>query len=184
MWNQRHLFIENSYYHIYNRGYNKTQIFHNLNDYSLFINLLMKYLYEYPEIWLVSYTVLPNHFHLIVKIIAKWNNVSNFMRKLQWIYATVFRFKYPILWKCPVFEWRFKSKLIYSEEYFLKCQAYVNYNAIKHKLVENIADWPYTSYHNISDIWKFLFFKSKLIDFSKEVIDYIDVDLDIWVDDE
>jgi hypothetical protein len=33
-----------------------------------------------------------------------------------------------------------------------KCLAYVNFNAVKHEIVENIEDYPRTSYHQIDKI--------------------------------
>ena len=53
--------------------------------------------------------------------------------------------------KWPLYEWRFKAKRIDSEEYLYQCMAYVSLNPIKHKIVENIEDYKWTSYHQLED---------------------------------
>ncbi len=41
--------------------------------------------------------------------------------------------------------------MIHDEAYLEQCLAYVNFNAVKHKLMDNIDDYPWTSYHQITD---------------------------------
>jgi len=50
-----------------------------------------------------------------------------------------------------LFEWRFKAKLIKDEDYLSKCLAYVNFNALKHEIVDNIDNYSWTSYHQITN---------------------------------
>ena len=54
------------YYHIYNRGNNKENIFKEDENYYYFLNLVKKYLLQIADIY--AYCLLPNHFHLLVKI--------------------------------------------------------------------------------------------------------------------
>lgn len=111
---------------------------------------MIKYLEWFKTIKIVSYCLLPNHFHLVVHNLEWWYNLSDFMKRVQWAYATWFRIKHPSEFKQPVFEWRFKAKLIEDEEYLDKCLFYVNFNAVKHDIVKDIKDYPYTSYHQLS----------------------------------
>ena len=55
--------------------------------------------------------------------------------------------------KWPFFEWRFKAKIIDNEDYLMKCLAYVNYNALKHGIVDNISEYKWTSYNQIDNKW-------------------------------
>ncbi len=71
------------------------------------------------------------------------------MKRLQWSYATWYRMIYPQEIKQPVFSGRFHSKRIHSEEYLEQCIAYVCLNPVKHKIVESIEDYPYSSYSQI-----------------------------------
>jgi len=54
------------YYHIYNRGNNRSLIFFRLENYSYFLNLVKKYITDIAEVH--SYCLLPNHFHFLIKI--------------------------------------------------------------------------------------------------------------------
>lgn len=58
--------INGSYYHIFNRGVNKQRIFFTEKNYLYFLSLLKKYGLDYMHI--LAYSLLPNHFHLVVKI--------------------------------------------------------------------------------------------------------------------
>src|SRR3989338_4061501 len=92
-------YIENGYYHIYNRGVEKRTIFKDAQDYAVFLSYLKEYLtpknekelndkFSNPdisykekdkiikllrlnnfseEITLLSYCLMPNHFHFFVK---------------------------------------------------------------------------------------------------------------------
>jgi hypothetical protein len=78
------------------------------------------------------------------------------MSKLQQSYSMYFKIKYKNLiiglnWR-SLFEWRFKAKLIKDDDYLIKCLNYINYNPLKHWIVDNIDDYAYTSIHQL--LWK------------------------------
>lgn len=144
-----------TYYHIYNRGFDKQTIFYDHQDYDRFYKTMLRYNKDdFSKIDIASYCFLPNHFHFI--LISKSDDeyyISNFMRKLQQSYSQFFKIKHS-LWKWQFFEWRFKSKPIQDEAYLQKCFVYVNFNPVKHWLVEDIKDWDYTSYHMLDETKK------------------------------
>lgn len=152
MSNNRFPFQENNYYHIFNRWFNKQTIFLKDSDFKVFFRYFKKYYKEYNDsLNIISYCVLWNHFHFIIQCKETGLKISEFMRKLQVAYSMYFKRSYETGLKTPVFEWRFKCLWIDSEEYLYKCQAYVNYNPLKHNIVSNILDWPYTSIHQVLD---------------------------------
>ena len=55
-----------SYYHIFNRGTNKQLIFYQEKNYAYFLQLLQKFLHGH--VLFLAYSLMPNHFHLILKI--------------------------------------------------------------------------------------------------------------------
>ena len=139
--------LEAWYYHVYNRWFEKQVIFKNDYDFERFYKLVIKYsnLEKYDDIKILSYSFLPNHFHFI--IFNPGVELSSFMWNIQNAYAKYFNIKYERKWQ--LFEWRFKAKLINSDEYLSQCLSYVNFNAIKHNIVDNIEDYKWTSYHQI-----------------------------------
>jgi len=54
------------YYHIYNRGNNRENVFFEERNYHHFLNLYVKYIELVADTY--SYCLLPNHFHLLVRI--------------------------------------------------------------------------------------------------------------------
>lgn len=151
MSNARKPFLENWFYHIYNRWFKKQQLFFNNRDYERFFEVMKKNLLELNwKIKLISYCILPNHFHLIIQNKEEWLFVSEFMRKVQVSISMYLKTKYKeIFEEVPIFQWRFRAKQIISDDYFNKCLYYVNYNAVKHEIVDKIEDYPYSSIHQL-----------------------------------
>jgi len=59
-------YVKNSYYHIYNRGVNKELIFFSERNYQFFIYKMVNYMQDNASI--LAYCLMPNHYHLLVKI--------------------------------------------------------------------------------------------------------------------
>ena len=148
--------LEEWIYHVYNRWFEKMTIFKNKYDFERFYKLIIKYtkLDKYSKIKILSYCILPNHFHFIV--FNPGVELSSFIWNIQNSYSKYFNLKHKRKWQ--LFEWRFKANLIDNDEYLYQCMAYVNFNPLKHKLVDNIDNYKWTSYHNINkkevDIYK------------------------------
>ena len=58
--------LHNTYYHIYNRGNNRENIFIEERNYQHFLNLYTRYIDPVAEIF--AYCLLRNHFHLLVRV--------------------------------------------------------------------------------------------------------------------
>lgn len=136
-------------------------IFKNRSDFERVYKLVIKYnkLDKYKDIKILSYSFLPNHFHFVISTI--WNEVSSFFWDIQNSYSKYFNIKY---WrKGQLFEWRFKAKLIKDDDYLAKCLSYVNFNALKHEIVDNIDNYPWTSYHQITNKDKINMYKNLIL---------------------
>ena len=53
------------YYHVFNRGNNKRQVFFSEANYNYFLKLYDQYLGSYVST--LAYSLMPNHFHLLIK---------------------------------------------------------------------------------------------------------------------
>lgn len=58
-----------AYYHIYNRGINGADIFREAENYKHFLRLYEEYIEPVAETY--SWCLMKNHFHLLVRILAK-----------------------------------------------------------------------------------------------------------------
>ncbi len=138
-----------TFYHIYNRGWNKQKLFYSPKNYDRLLTSIEKYLDEFSGIEIHAFSLLPNHFHLLVRSVESGLEISDFMRKVQQSYAMYFNIclKAESGLKQPVFEGRFQTMAVENEKYFEQAHQYIELNPIKHKLVSDINDWPYSSFH-------------------------------------
>ncbi len=147
-------FVNDQYYHIYNRGVDKRDIFNNKDDVKRFLLSIKEFNVkepvkslketlknktdvqklkdiEQPLISIVCYCINPNHFHFIVKQEAD-DGISEFFKRLLGGYTLYFNSVYKR--SGALFQGRFKSVLIDREDYFLKIRPYVNVNYLVHNI--------------------------------------------------
>ncbi len=150
-------FYPNTYYHIYNKSLTEDTVFHDHTCYKRFYDKMIqlwkdefkKYSFD-----IAAYCLLPNHYHLV--LIYTWKQdfdpITSFMHRLQTSYSMYYNKRYKRKW--PLFQWRFKAKPIQQESYLQECFVYVNFNAVKHWIVDDIKDWDYTSFHLLDNLDK------------------------------
>lgn len=145
------VFANNHFYHIYNRGVAKQLIFLGNQDKYVFLKRINQFYQEVlavkkQKIPLVSihvFCLMPNHFHLIVRQ-EKNNGITIFLRKLATSYAMYFNKKYDRVG--PLFQGRFKAKLVDKDEYIIHLSRYIHLNPLL--LVsspEKLETYPFSS---------------------------------------
>jgi REP element-mobilizing transposase RayT len=97
------------------------------------------------DLSILSYCILPNHFHLVVHNISDGHRLSYFIGNICAAYARYYKAKYSKEKGKKYFECRFKAKEILDEEYLQQCIQYVEKNPLKHGLVDNTKDWLFRS---------------------------------------
>ena len=155
MSNSRDQFQEWMSYHIVNKSFGNIILWETWNDYKTFILQIIDHLMTFPGIRLISYCILPDHFHFILSNTKKGFDISNFLKKIQISYAMYFKKKHsdnPQLKWLPVFKWRFRASEIQPDR-LDEIISYVNYNAIHHEIVESVSNRPYSSIHQFVDTW-------------------------------
>ena len=147
------------------QGINKEYIFKNDEEKKKYLSLLKKY-YKMYEVDIICYCIMDNHTHLILYS-DNINNISNFMRMVNSMYAIYYNKKYSRVGY--VFRDRFKSILIMTREQLYTCIKYIHMNPVKAKIVEKESEYKYSSYNDYLNksgflnqrILDFLFFKSQ-----------------------
>ena len=147
---------KNEFYHIYNRGCNKQQLFFEEKDFERFLINIARFSEKYKNIVITSWALLPNHFHLILREKSLSDNprrsinISRFMKSVQQSYAMFFNVKYGEKVKqgkkAPIFEGRFKAKLVQDGEYLEALKNYIEQNAVKHEIVKKPEEWNWSSF--------------------------------------
>jgi len=147
-------FTNGEYYHIFNRGVDKREVFLNEGDNLRFLNYIKEILdFEAKPfsrrlslkgaVELISYCLNPNHFHFILRQV-KVGGISNFMHLLATSYTMFFNAKYQR--SGSLFQGPFKAVKIDSNEHLLWVSAYVNANAQIHGLTNDAANYKWCSY--------------------------------------
>jgi len=133
---------EGQYYHIVNRGAQRLTIFLNDNAYLLFLALMHRYAEKY-HIALIAVCLMPNHYHLLVRI-ERNGNVNQFIQALCGNFSR--RMNKVQRRTGTIFEGRFKMKHVNTERYFRAAARYIHANPAAAGLVTNPVDWNYSDY--------------------------------------
>lgn len=143
-----------NYYHIYNRGNNKENLFYLPQNYTYFLNNWKKYLADYLDVY--AFCLLPNHFHFLAKvrsekqIILVNKNVLDINIFLEERFRRLFITYSQAINKAQnrtgsLFQKRFKRIKVNKDRYFYRLVHYIHLNPVHHKFCSSIEDWKYTS---------------------------------------
>jgi putative transposase len=138
---------EGEFYHLYNRGNSKQDIFLRDVDYNRFMQLMYlsngtkSFVFREldsstifsadrgaPLVAIGAYCLMPNHFHILATPLVP-NGVQTFMQKLSTGYSMYFNKKHTRTG--GLFEGRFKSKHTGTDEYLKYLFSYISLNPIK-----------------------------------------------------
>ena len=135
-------FLNYSCYHVIARGNQKQKVFKGKGDYARYLNILKKAKRKYG-ISLYTYCLMPNHIHLLIEASVS-RNMSKFMHWISRGYTAYFNCKYKKVGH--LWQGRFKSKPILKGQYLVNVANYMEGNPVRAKLVDDIADYPWSSY--------------------------------------
>lgn len=166
-------FYSGCYYHIYNRGANRQNIFNDEKDYQTFTQILAYYLlhphgtpksilnrlsnYKVPNLvkntegiayTLLAYCLMPNHFHFMLRQDSSDITISNLMRRLSVTYALYYNNRHRH--SGAIFQGKYKNVLITDEYQWLYLSKYIHRNPAHLQSSEpcNLSQYPYSSYLN------------------------------------
>lgn len=146
-------FVNNEFYHVYNRGTDKREIFSDGLDFSRFLQSMQEFngpdpigsIYEHtrvkkfggeasknsdqgeiePLVNIVAFCLNQNHYHFLLQQISE-KGIEKFMQRLGTGYTMYFNKKYERTG--ALFQGVFKAIHVDSNEYLLHVSAYVNLN--------------------------------------------------------
>lgn len=135
---------ESHYYHIYNRGNNREDIFFEHVNYLYFLKLLQKHIE--PNCSIFCYCLLPNHFHLLLRINDNLSNPSQQFSNLFNAYTKAMNLKYHRTGS--IFQKPFKRIKINKEAYLRSLVLYIHLNPEHHNMNVDFSKYPYSSYNS------------------------------------
>lgn len=145
-------------FHVYNRANGDEKLFRERRNYDFFLTKLQYYLL--PVVQIYSYCLMPNHFHLLLRIRSKAEIASitgpeaesklnayfvskafsNFFSCYTQAFNKVYKRKGSLFIK------NFKRKQVGDEIYYRKLVYYIHLNPVVARMVRNPEDWAYSSY--------------------------------------
>jgi putative transposase len=159
------------YYHIYNRGNNRENLFVEQRNYPYFLKQYTKHILPVAETF--AYCLLPNHFHFAIRTRTEeeqetyWREqicLFSENRQISSPNSPPFKLTPPSLGfknlfiaytrafnratgrTGTLFERPFHRKPVDSQAYFLTLINYIHQNPQKHGLIADFRDWKWSSY--------------------------------------
>ena len=163
----RDVLAVNSVYHVFTKSIAGYKIFNNDDDYKRIVRTIAFYNQDDPEskfsiFWdknndieneefdikgelskIIAYCIMPTHIHLVLSPV-KEDSVSRFMNRVLKSYSKYFNVKHNR--KGPLWEGRFKSVLVETDEQLAHLTRYVHINPVTSYLVDKPEDWGASSY--------------------------------------
>ena len=133
-------------YHVLNRANARMTIFETDEDYAAFERILSEAVERF-EMRLLSYCVMPNHWHLVVHP-SEDGQLSRFTGWLTLTHTQRWHAHRKSTGSGHVYQGRFKSFPIQDDEHYYTVCRYVERNALTANLVQRAEDWRWGSlYH-------------------------------------
>ena len=143
------------YYHVYNRGVAKTNIFLDRHDYEHMLGLFKRHLLVKPtfdkerrkrpnyynDVEVIAYCLMPNHYHLLLYL-RKAEGAEKLLRSVMTAYSMYFNKRHKRVGS--LFQNHFLASRISSEEYLQHVTRYIHLNP--EGIGQSYDSYPYSSY--------------------------------------
>jgi len=169
------LFAEDEFYHTYNRGVEKRDIFMDVSDYERMMLLLRicnsttpvnireyrERMFSLESIWALdidgpivdigAWCLMPNHFHLLLRE-RKAGGISQFMQKITTAYTMYFNKRMERVGS--LMQGTFKAEPIINDRHMQYLFSYIHLNPVK--LIHGEESWTRDGIRNIKQVEKHL----------------------------
>lgn len=155
-------FVNNEFYHVFNRGVARIPIFTNSIDYKRFHKTMLYYQIDGPKpkfsnfspsktelklkkkiIDIVCYCFMPNHFHFLVQQ-KRDGGISEFVSKLSNSYTKYFNIKKNRVG--PLLQGEFKAVHIETNEQLIHLSRYIHLNPLVGYITKDLYRYQWSSY--------------------------------------
>ena len=152
--------IPGNTYHIFNKAIGTDKLFLTPNDYYYFLQKLERYILPIADI--ISYCLIPNHFHLLVNL-KEFDSLPTKLHKqytdtpelyISQVFSNFFNSYSKSFNKAHkrdgrLFLYPFKRIFVEDNDYMMFLINYIHRNPIHHGIVKSFSEWEYSSYNAI-----------------------------------
>lgn len=139
----KRILLPNCPHHIVQRGHNRQVIFAQDEDFNNYLKNIKELKIKF-EIKVFAYCLMTNHIHLLLQPGDEVSNLWVFMKTLAGRttrYFNILEGRSGTLW-----ESRYKSSPVQSDQYLLACCRYIELNPVRANIVEKPSDYRWSSY--------------------------------------
>ena len=148
--------VEDQFYHIFNRGNNRENIFYQDKNYHYFLEKYDEYLSSCLNTY--AFSLIPNHFHFLIKVkntatdsIAQSDGISDVSKKISEQFRRFFLSYSQAINKQEgrsgsLFQKNFKRIPVYSPDHLIYLVYYIHANPLRHKILADFKKYPFSSY--------------------------------------
>lgn len=136
------IYIPGVAHHLIQRGNNREACFYEEADYKAYLSHLYDVATQY-SVAIHAFVLMTNHVHLLATP-SNEQALGKMMQALGRRYVQFFNHKYSrtgTLW-----EGRYKSTLVQSEQYLLTVYRYIELNPVRASMVKHASEYPWSSY--------------------------------------
>jgi len=147
--------IAGQFYHVFNRGNNRGDIFFERDNYLFFLRRFQEYVVGAPDFrslqdfgsltphaQVIAYVLMPNHYHVLLKALD--DNLSAAMQKFSISYTKAINERFDRVGS--LFQGAFEAKLVDNENYLRHLSRYIHLNPVRARLCGLPEQWEFSSY--------------------------------------
>jgi putative transposase len=135
-------FAQGQFYHIYNRSVGRQPMFREEENYLFLLRRVQKYASTF-DITVVAYCLMPNHYHFLLRQDDQ-TPAGQLPQRVFNSYTKAFNKRYDRTG--TLFEGPYKAIHVDLDCYLLHLCRYIHANPVKHGLVSDLEQWPYSNY--------------------------------------
>lgn len=136
------IFVEGLSVHLIQKGNNSSEIFHREADYEVFM-AMTRWAAAVASVAVHGFSCMSNHYHLLVTP-DDATSLPTMMKRLNGRYVRYFNRVYQrtgTLWNG-----RYRTSLVDTEQYWLTCLRYIEHNPVKAGIVTSADSYRWSSY--------------------------------------
>lgn len=155
-----------TYYHIYNHANGDDNLFREKRNFAYFMDRYRQHIDPIADT--VAWCLMPNHFHLLVKLkseeeiastfpkfrtLEKLEAKSNFLSKQFANFFSSYTQAFNKVYgrRGSLFLKNFKRKEVQDDEYLKALVVYIHLNPVKHGFTKRCTDWEWTPFETFPD---------------------------------